>query len=528
MDSNKFKTLIWLVIALFGAIYLGISSATAQIETIAWFLFGGTLLTCLALGSRIWMIIPFMGALNLTLMIPGQPNTTMLANAVFIGFCSLLFLMRKLPYRLAFTELGFWTLALFLCVLQAYIRNPVGLNIFGGDSLGGRPYALLVAVLLSSILLSIMKIPVPDLKWILRLSIFGGLVNFGLLTIGHFMPRVGIWYGAVAIDASNAEGMQQGSYGQGKAGRIPFARDFASNLSLWISSYVSPIRACFHPLWVQLVLVSLVLAALSGYRTDVATVGLTFMIAIALRGGITSVTASCLVVAMGLVVLAFVNLVAPLPGNLQRSLSILPGTWDKIHLEDTGESTEWRVEMWKEALLTQFWIKNKILGDGLGMSREEYNYMLSFKTEQLGGGVGSGKLTRQQEFMIASGNYHSGPVSTVRSIGYLGLFILMLAQIRLAVHAHRQIQRARNTEWFPLTLFVGIPLIASPIIFVFIFGAFGSAAASFLMGAAMVRVLENNLPVPAYVKRVRRPFFLQSENQTRLTQQRLESEPRER
>jgi hypothetical protein len=114
--------------------------------------------------------------------------------------------------------------------------------------------------------------------------------------------------------------------------------------------------------------------------------------------------------------------------------------------------------------------------------------------------VGAGKLTLQQEFMMASGNYHSGPVVTVRTIGYVGLFILVLAQIRLAVHAHRQIQRAKNTEWFPLTLFIGIPLIWAPIFFVFIIGDFGSTVAAFLIGAAMVRLLENNLPLPEFKK----------------------------
>jgi hypothetical protein len=113
--------------------------------------------------------------------------------------------------------------------------------------------------------------------------------------------------------------------------------------------------------------------------------------------------------------------------------------------------------------------------------------------------VGSGKLTKQQEFMMVSGSYHSGPVSTIRATGYFGLLVLLLAQIRLAVHAHRQIQRARNTEWFPLALFIGISSIHTPFVFVFIFGTFGSAIAAFLMGSAMVRVLENNLPLPVYV-----------------------------
>jgi vacuolar-type H+-ATPase subunit I/STV1 len=58
------------------------------------------------------------------------------------------------------------------------------------------------------------------------------------------------------------------------------------------------------------------------------------------------------------------------------------------------------------------------------------------------------------------------------------------------------IKQARKTNWFPLTLFIGIPIIWSPVFFVFIFGDFGPAIASLLFGTAMVRLLENNLPRP--------------------------------
>jgi hypothetical protein len=76
------------------------------------------------------------------------------------------------------------------------------------------------------------------------------------------------------------------------------------------------------------------------------------------------------------------------------------------------------------------------------------------------------------------------------------LFIFLIAQIRLAVHAHQLIRRFQHTEWFPLTLLIGIPLCISPFFFVFIFGDFKSSASSFLLSCCMVRLLQNNLPLP--------------------------------
>jgi hypothetical protein len=225
MDSNKLKLIVIAVLAIFAALYLGITAATAQLETVMWVAGGVGLATCALLGKRIWMIIPLLGTLNFNLMIPGAPSTMLLAQALFVGFCALLFLMRKLPFQPSFTELGFWAILLFLCVLQTYLRNPVGLNIFGGESVGARPYAIFIAAMVCSAILSALRIPSPDLKWILRLSIVGGLANFFMMAVGHFVPSVGMWYGSVNPEAVNQGTQQQEAYGVESAGRVVFVRD---------------------------------------------------------------------------------------------------------------------------------------------------------------------------------------------------------------------------------------------------------------------------------------------------------------
>jgi len=210
-----------------------------------------------------------------------------------------------------------------------------------------------------------------------------------------------------------------------------------------------------------------------------------------------------------------VNSSTPLPPNIQRSLSFLPGTWENRYVKDAEESTNWRFEMWKEVLTTDRWIQNKWLGDGLGLTTRELQYTLAQKAAKINAKGISG-FDAQRESMLASGTYHSGPVQTIRVIGHVGLALLLLFQIRLAIHAHRQIQRCRGTEWFPLALFIGIPLIGNPVFFVFIFGEFKAATLTLLLGASLVRMLQNNLPLPAYTKRARLPFLPQSGNHARL------------
>jgi hypothetical protein len=151
------------------------------------------------------------------------------------------------------------------------------------------------------------------------------------------------------------------------------------------------------------------------------------------------------------------------------------------------------VEVWKEALLTDRWIQNKWLGDGLGFSAAELSAQMN---DREGARAGISGFGAHRESVLANGDYHSGPVSSIRVIGYIGLLVFLLAQIRLAVHAHHLITRYRHTEWFPLTLLIGIPVIISPLVFVFIFGAFKTAAPTFLISCGLVSILKNNLPLP--------------------------------
>ncbi len=94
-------------------------------------------------------------------------------------------------------------------------------------------------------------------------------------------------------------------------------------------------------------------------------------------------------------------------------------------------------------------------------------------------------------------------MQAIRIVGYAGLAIILLFQIRLAVHADRQIMRCRGTEWYPLSLFFGIPLIWNPAFFVFVIGDFRTASTTLLLGASMIRMLQNNLPLPQWVPHIR-------------------------
>lgn len=476
LNARSIQGILVLAIGTFLAIWLGMALVTNQLETILKVGGGALLIICALLGQRVWLLLILFTSANVVLW--RWLGTTDIGQMLFIAFSLALFLMRKLRFEFKIRELEIWLILISLCIVQAYMRNPVGLNVLGAGSVGGRPYFVLALSITSAAILSSLIVPPRELKWALHLSLIGGFLGI-FLQVARF---------------GNLTQNQEG------AARIPALSVCANLLSRWVSSRLSPLRACFHPLWALVILTSLAMAAFSGYRNTVAAVGLIYLAGIFYHGGFRSFMGSLLLGSFALLMLAFINLNFPLPGNMQRALSPLPGSWEEQYRTDANLSTEWRVEMWKEALFTDRWIKNKMLGDGIGIASEqlERQMNIAYSGNEFGG------LTGQQVSMLETGSYHSGPVHSVRMVGYVGLAILLLSMIRVAVHAHRQMIRCKGTEWFSLALFFGIPLITQPFFFTFVFGEYHTGVAHTAFGMAMIRLMERNLPLPAYVPQNRR------------------------
>lgn len=484
-NSRSIQSILTLVFATILAIWLGIALVTNQIETLIKVGGAAIIILCVLLGTRIWVLVPILGTLGVGI-IRGF-TTAELGQSLFICFSLMLFLMRRLPFRLSIRETDVWALLVALLVVQVYLRNPVGLNVFGAGAIGGRPYFIMALAFFTMVIFGCLKIKVEDLKWVMWSTIIAGILS------GPARSLRGE-YAAGGVDTG--EDIVGGAVDTGGASRKAALVPMAITPASVISCYFSPLRAAFNPLWGIIILFTLAAAAMSGYRNAVASVGFIYLIGIFYHGGLKSMIASACLGAMALSIIAVINLVYPLPGNVQRALSPFPGTWEERYVENAENSTDWRVEMWKEALLTDRWISNKWLGDGLGMSKLELE-----RSESLGVGRGMSGLSTHQENALVNGAYHSGPVQTVRTVGYVGLAVFLLAMIRLASDAHHLIIRCKGTSWFPVALFFGIPIIVEPIVFVFIFGTFGAAATKFFIGTAMIKMLHHNLPVPVYVRK---------------------------
>ncbi|MCB1133940.1 MAG: hypothetical protein KDN05_22670, partial [Verrucomicrobiae bacterium] len=145
------RAILTFVIAIIVALWLGVSIVTEQTGTILKVGGASLLLLCAILGKRMWLLMFFFMALDIPLL--RGFSTAQLGMGLFLGFGTLMFFMHRLPVRFVFGELEFWRLAVALCVLQVYLRNPAGLGIFGTSSVGGKSYFIFILNFCASLLL---------------------------------------------------------------------------------------------------------------------------------------------------------------------------------------------------------------------------------------------------------------------------------------------------------------------------------------------------------------------------------------
>ena len=168
-SGNIIRAVIIFVIGSSLALILGIGIVTDQTQTLLKFAAVGTLLFCAMLGHRIWLLMVVLSAFSFPLF--RGFSTQQLGQVLFVGFGMLLLLMRRLPIRFQFGELEWWRLLVGLCIVQVYLRNPVGLGMFGTSSVGGKAYFLSGLAFVASWIYGSMKVPAKELKWAMNLSL---------------------------------------------------------------------------------------------------------------------------------------------------------------------------------------------------------------------------------------------------------------------------------------------------------------------------------------------------------------------
>lgn len=494
LNTQKLGLFLVMGIGILFALYAGNYVADEDYTPIAIVLGGLVAITLVfSVGSNAYLAIPMcwplVGSINL-LPLPFNVRQLAMIFACVIFISGIIF-KKGSRKKVPFDAIDIWVWVNIGYLITVFFRNPVGINVLGGDRVGGRPYVDVALGVFAYLILRRETIS-PKMAGLIPVVWLGGEVINGLGgLVGIYLPTLGSNIGMLYsgfLPEFGKEGMAV-EVGETRLGTL---QSFGSALILFIVCSVNPTHLISPGNIFKLggYLLGIILIMLSGFRNALMNVFLMTAFASMLRDrfmGIVKVMTIVIVGAIIGVLLSYSSIT--LPWTFQRTLSFLPGNWDPTAVEAAKDSSEWRFEMWRIALSSDKYIHNKILGDGFGVSRPDYERMMD---AMLGGAGFIGESVTQERFMVC-GEFHSGPVSSIRFVGCVGLILVIILLLLLAQAAYRMIEKSRGTPYNFLAMFVGIPVLIYPIFFLFVFGAYEQDIINILFYAGIIRLIQSSI-----------------------------------
>ncbi len=386
------------IAGLVGALYLGRAVGQFQIQqliTVFVLFFGGFFM--LIVGKEYWVFVP----LAFVLDVPGLPflaskNISLPELATAAAFAVLLArtAFKAETFVVARTEI-FPVYLYFAWAAMIYCLNPVGLQVLGAESVGGRFYVQLLLGLLAFLVVVRSEVDEKHARWIILIMIFGTIVG-KVFEIYNFIKGTAVERG---LD------LESSSYTWHQSLVGP-----AAIIAVWIFCRFKPSQI-FHPSrWYifALYLGCLYMAMQSGKRAGFAGVVLIPFISGFLHKqyAFSFVYSVLAALAISTMVIGHGQMF-DLPIRAQRVLMNLPGDWDP---EIKGYTTE-SADDFRQALRDIAYKKigeNPIFGKGVGID-----------TTQVSGLFGNATSTNEMAIqMLAVGSsWHSTWVGIAADFG---------------------------------------------------------------------------------------------------------------
>jgi len=454
------------------------------------------------LKTSIWILLPISWHLWGRLGWLPLPFTVRDLCFMTVIFFYILFLAtRVVPWKRKISTLDYLIYINLIYLLVVYVRNPVGFWAMQTSMVGGRPYfevalafgafIVLSRVVISDVLARFVPLFIVVPAWgVAFLDLFSRLFPQLAYPLASFYTGVGTssLVGAVKEEAIVGESRITGMQFAGTSSVLALCAKY-NPLTL-----ISPL----YPARMLLLAAAFGAIFLSGFRSALLFAMTTLLLSTLLRRRWRDLWIAG--ATMLLVIVALVSLqgsLIQLPRTMQRALSWMPGDWDQAAVADAEGSSQWRFEMWTWAWNDNRILRDRVWGQGFGLSIDDMNLIAASTLAGQGGASLLGGSDREN-FMI-TGAFHSGPLSTIKYIGIVGLCLYYPLMCYMALLAWRLCRSAYGTKAFTLSLFVGIPIIYEPFNFVFIFGALDSGYPQTLFWAGLLNMTRNYLDAVAVI-----------------------------
>jgi len=410
-----------------------------------------------------------------------------------IFFFTLFFATRSLPWRRKLSALDYLIYINLAYLATVFARNPVGFFALQSSMVGGRPYFEIGLAFGAFAVLS--RVQISD--YLARIFPFFYVVPgwcVGVLDmISRLSPQAGYvlnsLYCGIGSRGVFEAFQQEAQLGETRMAGLQFA-GLSSVLALCARYNPITLISPLYPWRCFLLALSFAAVFLSGFRGLLLFCLVALFLSSVLRGRIKDLwVAAALMLMVITLLISLQGSMLQLPRTMQRALSWLPGDWDQAALSDAEDSTRWRLEMWEWALNDDRIMRDKIFGQGFGLSLDDMNLIAASMMAGKGGSSLLGGSDR--ELFMITGVLHSGPLSTIKYVGIVGLFLYLVLLLYMSYAAWTLCQKARGTKALPLALFVSIPIIYEPFNFVVIFGALESNYPQLLFWAGLLKMCSN-------------------------------------
>lgn len=498
VTANQLTLWIVLLLGLLIAVFLGSAVGSSDVRSVVMLLALIPLaIVLIKLKTNIWVLIPVGWYVTGRLPFLPVPFTVRdLCMLVAIFAFVLFFALRTVPVKRKLGTLDYLIFINLAYLVTVYLRNPVGAWFFQSQMVGGRPYFEALMAFGAFIILSRAQLTPFIAKIFPLFYLVPSVILAGLELLARLVPQA----------AQPIQYVYSGVSGQG-----PFSTAMADEAQLGQTRFtamkevgvIGILALCsrhsllklispLHPVLFFLLVLSIAAVFLSGYRSAFLFALAALLLSSLLRRRIVDVW-----IGVGTVILAITALIlvqgslVQLPMTVQRTLSWLPGDWSDEAVRDAQGSTTWRYEMVSWAWNDNRIIKDKIWGQGFGISIDDMNIIASAMLAGQQGGMFIGGSDREN-FML-TGSFHNGPVSAIRYVGVVGFALFYPLLCYMALMAWRLCGQAHGTNAFPFTLFVCIPVIYEPFNYIFVFGGYDGSISQTLYWAGLLNMTSNYL-----------------------------------
>ena len=494
ITANRITIWVALALGLVIALVIGSAVGNADLRFV-----GGALamipaaIIFVKLKTNIWVLLPLGWCLNGRLpWLPLPFSVRDLCFLVVIVSFVLFAATRAVRLKRKLNTLDYLIYINLAYLVAVYVRNPAGIWFLQSNIVGGRPYFEIVLAFGAFLILSRVQIT-EFISKIFPLFIVIPAWSVGILdAIGWVNLRVGYVLNSIysGVGPSDTGGEIAAVAEVGTTRFVPLAPAGSYSVLALCARY-NPITLV-SPLYLgRAILLAIAFGAifLSGFRSSILASFSFIFLALILRRQLRDLwVAGGLGVVLLITIISLQGNVLQFPLTMQRTLSWLPGDWDPEAAMDAEKSTQWRVDMWDWAWNDDRILRDKVWGQGFGFTIEDMNLIAS---SAVAGGSGASLLggSDREQFMI-TGTLHSGPLSSIKFVGIVGLVLYYFLMCYMAVLAWRLCKHAVGTKGCTLVLFIGIPIIYEPFNFVFVYGALNDNYPSLLFSAGLLSMAQ--------------------------------------